>query len=158
MQDQYHGQLKPGIDYTGILLSLWCIDNSYILLEKRSSTLPDEPGKWDFGSGVLNFGEEFEHGLQRILKRKYDCEGQILQQLPAVSSTSVLMGNTTHWVTIPFIIKVKKKDIKINEPLKIDELSWFGVYEMPVPLHPAAAEALQKNREALSIFTQANHT
>lgn len=137
--------MKAGIDYTGISTPFYCHDGKgNFVLHKRSAKCRDEHGKWDMGGGQLKFGELPEDGVLREVREEYDCEGVIDAQLPAYGLVREHDGLRTHWLAVPFIIRVDPARVKLNEPEFIDEIGWFRLDALPEPLHPAVELALRK--------------
>ena len=100
-------QLKSGIDYIGITTPFYCNDGKgTFVFNKRSHNARDEHGKWDLGGGQLHFGENLQEAVLREVKEEYGCEGDIQEQLPAHSIFRNLNGHDTHWLAIPFFVKV----------------------------------------------------
>ncbi|OIP57987.1 MAG: RNA pyrophosphohydrolase [Candidatus Levybacteria bacterium CG_4_10_14_0_2_um_filter_36_16] len=128
--------MKPGIDYVGVTISFYCNDGKgKFLFHKRSKNCRDEVGRWDCGGGQLEFGEDPIDGVLREVREEYGCKGIIQEQLPAHSIIRFQNKIKTHWLAIPFFIKVNPKDVKNNEPNKIDEIKWFRLNNLPTPLH-----------------------
>jgi 8-oxo-dGTP diphosphatase len=128
--------MKPGLDYIGISTPFYCNDgNGLFVFHKRSQNCRDEQEKWDTGSGKLEFGLTPEENVLKEVKEEYGCQGEIQEKLPAHSIFRELHGQKTHWLVIPFFIKVDPSAVKINEPEKIDELNWFTLNNLPTPLH-----------------------
>lgn len=128
--------MKAGIDFIGVGTPFYCTDGKgKFLFHKRSNNTRDEQGAWDTGSGQLEFGQTLEESVLREVREEYGCEGRILEQLPAHSIFRVHDGMKTHWVITPFFILVNPKQVKINEPHKIDEIGWFTLDKLPTPLH-----------------------
>jgi 8-oxo-dGTP diphosphatase len=128
--------MKPGIDYIGINTPFYCNDGKgKFLLHKRSKNCRDEQGNWDPGSGQLEFGYTPEENVLREVAEEYGCKGKIQERLPPHSIFRELNGKKTHWLAIPFFIKVNPADVKINEPQKNDEIGWFYLDKLPKPLH-----------------------
>lgn len=131
-------ELSPGIDYIGITTPFYCVDGKgHLLLHKRSQNCRDEQGRWDAGGGQLEFGETPEEGVLREIKEEYNCDGEILGQIPPISIFRKQNGLDTHWLAIPYIVKVNPKEAHNNEPHKIEELGWFTLDNLPSPLHSA---------------------
>lgn len=141
-------KLIPGIDYIGISTPFYCIDyKKRLLLHKRSNLCRDEKGKWDPGSGQLEFGEDPRKNVLREVKEEYGCDGKIIGELEPISVLRIHEGAKTHWLALPFIIRVKSSEVKNNEPNKISELSWFNLSNLPRPLHSAFEKyTLETNR------------
>lgn len=129
-------ELTPGIDFIGISTPFYCVDGKgHILLHKRSKNCRDEQGKWDIGAGQLHFGEAPEEGVLREVKEEYGCNGVIVASFPPHSVIRTQKSKKTHWLSIPFIVKVDPKEVRNNEPEKIDEIGWFTLLDLPKPLH-----------------------
>lgn len=128
--------LKPGIDYVGITTPFYCNDgNGNFLLHKRGESARDEKGRWDFGSGQLDYGEEVEMGVLREVKEEWGVDGQIQEQIPAHSLLRDNEGVSTHWLAIPFFVEVDIDEAKIMEPHKFTEMGVFDLDHLPQPLH-----------------------
>ncbi len=126
----------PGIDYVGICTPFYCNDgNGLFLLHKRSKNCRDEQGMWDTGSGQLEHGLTPEENVLKEVLEEYGCIGEIQEAIPANSVFREMNGKKTHWLQIPFFVKVHPADVKNNEPDKIEELSWFRLDQLPEPLH-----------------------
>ncbi len=128
--------MKPGVDYIGISTPFYCHDGeNNFLLHKRSQQCRDEVGKWDPGSGQLEFGLTPEENVLKEVTEEYGCQGKILEKLPAHSIFRMHNNQPTHWLAIPFFILVNREEVKINDPLKIDEIGWWRLDKLPQPLH-----------------------
>lgn len=137
--------MLAGIDYIGISTPFYCHDgNGRFVLHKRSKNCRDDHGVWDFGGGQLEFGSTLEENVLREVKDEYDCEGVITDRCPTYSSFRNWDNKKTHWLAIPFFIKVNPDEVKLNEPDKADDLQWFTLDNLPMPLHPAIVVALEK--------------
>lgn len=140
--------MKPGIDYIGIATSFYCNDGKgNFLFHKRSDKCRDEQGRWDTGSGQLDFGLTPEENVLKEVFEEYGCKGEIQEQLPAHSILREQNGEKTHWLAIPFFVKVNPLEIKNNEPDKIDEIGWFTLNSLPEPLHTGFNFTFNKYRE-----------
>lgn len=128
--------VKAGEDYIAISTPFYCNDgNGNFLLHKRSKNCRDEQGKWDPGGGRLEFGLTPEENVLKEVGEEYGCKGVIQKSIPSHTILRINNGKKTHWIVFPFFIKVKKSEVKINEPDKIDELGWFRLTNLPKPLH-----------------------
>lgn len=130
------GKNIPGIDYIGITTPFYCNDGKgNFLLHRRSQSCRDERGRWDTGSGQLEFGLTPEENVLKEVFEEYGCKGFIQEPLPPHSIFRKHQGVDTHWLAIPFFIKVNPQEVKVNEPAKIDEIKWFILDNLPKPLH-----------------------
>ena len=128
--------MKIGYDYVGITTPFYCHDgNGNLLMHKRGLQCRDEQGKWDTGSGKLEFNLSIEENVLKEVLEEYGCKGEISERLPAHDIFRTFDGVKTHWIAMPFIIKVNRDDVKNNEPHKIAELKWFKINNLPEPLH-----------------------
>ncbi len=128
--------MKPGIDYIGISTPFYCNDGQGLFLfHKRSKNCRDEHGMWDPGSGQLDFGWTPEENALREVAEEYGCQGEIQGSVPPHSIFREQEGKKTHWLVIPFFVKVNPAEVKNNEPHKIDEIGWFPLDKLPTPLH-----------------------
>lgn len=141
-------ELKPGIDYIGISTAFYCHDGKgNFLIHKRSQNCRDERGVWDNGGGRLEFGLTPEENVLKELLEEYGCTGEIQEKLPAHSIFREFDSIKTHWIQIPFIIKVDPKTVKNNEPEKIDEIGWFKLDALPQPYHQGSSQTLSQFKE-----------
>ena len=128
--------MNIGTDYIGVTTPFYCNDgNGNFLFHKRSKNCRDEHGNWDPGSGKLDFGVSLEENVLREVLEEYGCRGEIQERLPAHDIFREQNGQKTHWVAVPFFVKVNREEVKNNEPHKIDELGWFRLDNLPTPLH-----------------------
>lgn len=132
--------MKTGVDYIGVSTSFYCHDGSgKWLLHKRSQNCRDEKGAWDSGGGKLEFGLTLEENVLKEIKEEYGCRATIQRQLPAITLLrSSHEGAKTHWIIVPFILFISpenRKDVKISDPEKMEEMKWFTFDNLPTPLH-----------------------
>jgi len=128
--------LKPGIDFIGVTTPFFCHDGrGNFLFHQRSKNCRDEKEHWDCGGGLLNFGERPEDSVLREVHEEYGVKGKIDEQLPVYSLFRKSGRRKTHWVVFPFIIRVNRKKVRINEPKKMNALKWSKINKFPKPLH-----------------------
>ena len=131
--------MKIGYDYVGISTPFYCHDgNGNILMHKRSVQCRDEQGKWDVGGGKLEFDLSADENVLQEVLEEYGCKGEISERLPTYDIFREMDGRKTHWLAVPFIIKVNRDEVKNGEPHKIEDLGWFKIDNLPRPLHPGA--------------------
>lgn len=128
--------IKRGVDFTGVNCAFYCFDDKgRILLNKRSTKCRDEHGRWDAGAGAMEFGEDFEETVRREVREEYCAE---ILQLEFAGMRSVVRDNNgvkTHWVTAIFAAQVDPASVGIGDPIKMEEIGWFSVDELPEPMH-----------------------
>jgi 8-oxo-dGTP diphosphatase len=139
--------MKAGIDFVGVTTPFYCHDGEgNLLMHKRSNNCRDEHGRWDTGSGQLDFGISLAKNVLKEVMEEYCCEGIIEVEMPAHDIFREQNGINTHWIAVPFIIKVNANEVKIGEPHKIDEIGWFGLDNLPTPLHSGFDYTFNKYR------------
>ena len=132
--------MRPGIDYIGISTPFYCNDGKgNFLFHKRSKHCRDEQGKWDTGSGQLEFGLAPEENVLKEIKEEYGCNGIIQDRLPAHSIFRIYNNRKTHWLAIPFFICVDPKKVYLNEPDNNEKIEWHTLKDLPKPLHTGFA-------------------
>ncbi len=133
-----------GINYPGIVTPFYCNDGrGNFVLQKRSQNRKDEQGSWEMGGGRLSSFVSLDDNVLREVKKEYGCRGVIQERLHAHDIFREQDGIKTHWVVIPYFIKVDPGEVKNNEPAKIDELGWFTLDSLPHPLHSGLRYTLQ---------------
>lgn len=137
--------MKDGIDFVGITTPFYCHDGKgNFLLHKRSENCRDEQGKWDPGSGQLDFGLSAQENVLKEVFEEYGCVCEIQEELLAHDIFREFDGIKTHWVAIPFFVLVDPNEVRINEPDKIDEIGWFTLDNLPEPLHSGFRFSFEK--------------
>lgn len=129
-------ELKIGFDYTGVTTPFYCHDGKgNLLMHKRTKECRDEHNRWDTGSGKLEIQHSLEKNVLQEILEEYGCKGKIQEQLPAHDIFRKQKGKMTHWIAVPFFVKVNPKDVKIGEPHKMSKIGWFPINKLPKPLH-----------------------
>jgi ADP-ribose pyrophosphatase YjhB (NUDIX family) len=104
-----------------------------VLLARRGAGARDEPGAWDCGAGALEFGETFEDAVNREVGEEYTA---VPRGIDLLGVRNVLRDDPpSHWVAIVFAVEVDPAVVAIGEPDKFDELGWFALDHLPLPLH-----------------------
>lgn len=138
----------PGIDYIAVTTPFYCNDGKgNFVIHKRSKNCRDEKGRWDFGGGRLEFGEELESGVLREVKEEYGVEGKVQEQLPGHSILREENGIKTHWIAVPFFIRVDTSKVKNCEKNKIAEIKIATLDNLPKPLHSGLKYSLKRYKK-----------
>lgn len=139
--------MKPGIDSIGVCVVFCCTDGAgRFLLSKRGPGARDEQGAWEFGSGKVEFGETLEEALARELREEYGCAGEIIEALPARTLLREKDGVRTHWLTLPYIVRVNPDEVRHSVEENVEEVAWFRLDEFPSPLHTGAKAQIETDR------------
>jgi 8-oxo-dGTP diphosphatase len=140
--------LRRGVDFIGVTVPFLVHDGKgNFLMQKRSQKCRDEQGRWDIGSGAMEFGETFEQAARREVKEEYCVDALEVMQLQVFN---ILRNSATptHWVAISHALKVDPKKVKNGDPVKIEELNWFRLDNMPSPLHSQAMKTINAAKKA----------
>ncbi len=142
--------LRRGVDFVGVTCSFVCHDDKgRFLLHKRSKNCRDEQGRWDNGGGAHEFGHSIEDTIKREIKEEYGADAFNLQFIKVYDAHRKLADSTpTHWVAVVYAAQVVPKQVKNNEPHKIEELGWFTFDKLPSPLHSQTKHTLESVKAA----------
>lgn len=136
VEDYQKKDLQRGVDYIGVTCVFFCHDGQgNFVMHKRSDKCRDEQGRWDCGSGSMEFGESFEDGVSREILEEYAVEPKELKLCGVRNVIREHNGRPTHWVAVVFAALVDRDQVKMNEPEKMDDLNWFSVDNLPDTLH-----------------------
>lgn len=128
--------MKIGHDFIGVTTPFYCTDGKgNILMHKRTEKCRDEHHRWDTGSGKLEFNLSLEQNVLQEVLEEYGCKGEIIGSLPAHDIFREQNGVMTHWIAVPFFVKVDPKQVKNGEPEKITDITWYPIKDLPTPLH-----------------------
>lgn len=145
--------MKPGVDYVGVTTSFICHDgNGNVLLGKRSQNTRDEQGTWEFGGGKLEVGLTLEQNVLKEIREEYGCDAVIEKELPPITLFRRNGDEKTHWITVPYIVRVDPLHAKNNEPESIDEIGWFPIGNFPTPFHSGANVILETHKEYIKKY------
>jgi len=140
--------MKIGLDYVGITTPFYCHDGKgNILMHKRTTECRDEHGRWDAGSGKLEFGLTLQENVLQEVFEEYGCKGVIERGLPPIDIFREHEGQKTHWLAIPFFVRVNPNEVINGEPHKIEEIKWFPINDLPEPLHTGFASGFNKYKK-----------
>ena len=142
--------LKRGIDFIGVTCVFVCHDGTgRFLLHKRSKNCRDEQGRWDNGGGAHEFGATLEETVKREIKEEYGADAFNVKRVKIYDAHRKLDdGTPTHWLAVVYAAQVDPKQVKNNEPHKIDELGWFTLNDLPSPMHSQSIGNLQAVKAA----------
>lgn len=144
-------RMQPGIDYTGVCVVFLCHDGEgQIVLSKRGEKCRDEQGRWDPGGGALEFGENVDQTLRKEIKEEYAADVLETEFLGFMDVHRTLKNRPTHWIALSYLVRVDRRQVKNNEPHKLDAVEWFTLQTLPSPLHSQFPAFLEKFKSKLS--------
>lgn len=140
--------MQPGFDFIGITTPFYAVDeDGFLALHLRTEACRDEHGRWDTGSGQLEFGCDPEENVLRELEEEYGCTGTIIGSLEPHMILREHEGRRTSWLSIPFFVRVKRSEVVLRETYKHTDLTWATLSTLPEPLHSGFAYTLARYRE-----------
>lgn len=137
-----------GINHIGVSACALIHDGTgRILLQKRGPKARDEQGRWDICGGAIEFGDTIEETIIKELQEELLVAPLDMEFLGVSDVHRKQNGVNTHWIAITYSVKVDPKLVKIGEPHKISEIGWFGLDDLPSPLHSQAPKVLKPAQE-----------
>ncbi|TAL48892.1 NUDIX hydrolase [Patescibacteria group bacterium] len=142
---------NEGIDFIGVAVVFLCHDGKgNFLFAKRGKKCRDENGRWNMGSGALEFGERAVSRLKKEVQEEYNS--------PVLSHTAlgwrelhrVHNHRKTHWMGLDFLVRVDRRKVKNNEPHKLDEVQWFRLNALPRPMHSQWRDFIKLRKEKIN--------
>jgi 8-oxo-dGTP pyrophosphatase MutT (NUDIX family) len=147
--------MKIGIDFVGISTPFYCHDGKgRLLMHKRTKACRDEHERWDTGAGKLEHGLSLEENVLKEVMEEYGCAGEIVGSVPAHDIFRTFDGAKTHWLAVPYFVRVDPAEVKINEPEKVSELGWFSIDALPEPLHTGFAYTFTRYRDLFEKYVK----
>lgn len=137
--------MKKGLDFTGISVVFLCHDgNGNFLFSQRGQSCRDEQGMWDPGGGSLEFGESIDDAVVREVSEEYGARVLEKKFLGFREALRLQNGHPSHWIAFDFLVLVDPKQVKNNEPHKLDAIGWFRLNNLPTPLHSQIPKYFEK--------------
>ena len=118
-------------------------------MAKRSINTRDEQGRWDVGSGSMEFEHSVEETLAKEIREEYCTEILDKKFLGYRDVFRENSGGRTHWISLDFLVRVEPSLVKNGEPDMIEDLGWFTLGDLPKPLHSQLPIFFEKYRAQL---------
>lgn len=145
-----NGQLRKGINFTGVTVVYFCHDGAgRFIMGKRSVNARDEHGRWDIGGGGLEFGDTVEGTLRKEIREEYCTEVLGIEFLGYRDVHRENDGVATHWVALDFAVRVDPALVRNGEPHKFDAVEWFTLATIPEHAHSQFPRFLDQYRARL---------
>ena len=150
--------MKKGRDYIGVGAGAVIMnDNDEILLLLRNKE--PEAGCWSIPGGAIEFFETLEDAIVREVKEEVGVIAEVIDLLGVTNH--IIPEEGLHWVTTPFLVKIKEGIPTNLEPQKHLDLRWFPVNNLPENITMTtrkALEGLTKWRMKNNFFNNSNET
>ncbi len=138
--------MKPGIGVGIMILK----DNKILLglrnpdKVKASSELQGQ-GTWTMPGGKVEFMEK----LIDAAKRELEEETSLIANKLDLLCISDDITDTAHYVTVGFIVREYKGEVKTMEPETILEWKWFPLNNLPENLYNPSKKCIDKYNEGI---------
>jgi 8-oxo-dGTP diphosphatase len=136
--------MKKGADYIGVSSGAMVFnEKGELFLAKRGKKARNERGCWETPGGGVEFGETLEQCARREMLEEYGVEIEIFEQFPAADH--LIPAEKQHWVATTFLARMKPGSVpEILEPEKCDDIGWFPLDKLPMPLSLITIEDLKQ--------------
>jgi len=122
--------LKPGKDYVGVGVGVMVRNKKgEFLLGLRTENSRNEPGKWTFPGGGVEFGETLEDCVVRETKEEAGIDVAPVRLLKVINH--LIPSEKQHWVNPIFEAKLVKGQPTVAEPHKMCKWQWFSLENLP---------------------------
>lgn len=123
-------ELKPGVDFVGVGVGVMVRNQKgEFLLGLRTENSRNEPGKWTFPGGGIEFGERLFDCAVREAKEEAGLDVEPVRLVKVIDH--IIPNENQHWVNPIVEAKILSGEPKLMEPHKISEWKWFSLENMP---------------------------
>ncbi|MBN2067404.1 MAG: NUDIX domain-containing protein [Candidatus Diapherotrites archaeon] len=121
---------KPGLDFVGVGIGVMVRNNKgEFLLGMRTGNVRNEPGRWCFPGGALEFGETLFDCAKREAFEEAGIEVEPVRLVKVIDH--IIPGEKQHWVNPIIEAMLVKGKPKVAEPGKLSEWRWFSLENLP---------------------------
>lgn len=145
--------LKKGVDFIGVCVIFFCHDGQgKFLMHRRSQNTRDEQGRWDVGSGSMEFEHSVEETLKKEIREEYCASVVDYEFLGYRDVLRINNDRETHWISLDFKVRVDPATVKNGEPEMIEEIKWVTFDALPESLHSQLPKFFEKYQKQLKAF------
>lgn len=152
---------RSGIDHIGVAVSfiVWDGETS-VLVHRRGPACRDERGRWDTGSGEVEFGEDPRDAAPREVGQEYGIQADEVRETTLLHTRSVVRPAAedtprSHWVTFLYLLRVDRRPIVVPVPERerVEHPAWINPLSAPLflPLHSQTSTHLSLFCESLTL-------
>lgn len=132
--------MEIGKDYIGVGCGAFILNNNEeVLLQKRNKS--PEKGYWSIPGGKVEMFETFHQAIKREVKEETDVEIEIIELLGICDH--IVQNEKVHWISPPFLCRIKKGEPKIMEPQKHTDMKWFSLKQLPADITITTKKAVE---------------
>jgi 8-oxo-dGTP diphosphatase len=123
-------ELKPGVDFVGVGIGVMVRnEKGEFLLGLRTENCRNEPGKWCFPGGCLEFGEKLFDCAKREALEEAGVDVEPVRIVKVIDH--IIPAERQHWVNPIIEARLVKGEPKVAEPHKLREWRWFSLEALP---------------------------
>lgn len=121
---------KAGVDFVGVGVGVMVRNGKGLfLLGLRTENAKNEPGKWTFPGGEVEFGEKVFDCAKREALEEAGVEVEPLRLVKVIDH--IIPDEKQHWVNPIVEARLVSGEPKPMEPHKMSEWKWFSLEELP---------------------------
>ena len=121
---------KPGVDFVGVGVGVMVRNaKGEFLMGLRTKNSRNEPGKWTFPGGCVEFGETLEQCAVREAKEEFGIDVSVVRLLGVIDH--LIPEERQHWVNPVVEARIAGGEPRIMEPHKMSGFGWFSLSELP---------------------------
>ncbi len=123
-------ELKPGKDFVGVGVGVMVRnEKGEFLLGQRQKHSNNEPGKWCFPGGTLEFGEKLFDCAKREAKEEAGIDVKPLRVVKVIDH--IIPNEKQHWFNPIVEAKLLGGKPIVTEPDKMAQWQWFSLENLP---------------------------
>ena len=123
-------KLKPGRDYVGVGVGVMVRnEKGEFLFGLRTKNSRNEPGKWTFPGGCVEFGETLFDCVKRESKEEAGIDVEPTKLVKVIDH--IIPSEKQHWVNPVFEAKLVNGSPVVAEPHKMCKWQWFSLENLP---------------------------
>jgi mutator protein MutT len=131
--------LKPGKDFVGVGVGVMVRnEKGEFLLGLRTENSRNEPGKWTFPGGGVEFGETIFGCAKREALEEAGIEVEPFRLVKVIDH--IIPDEEQHWVNPIVEARIVSGSPCVREPQKMSEWNWFSLENLPENLTLNLAE------------------
>ncbi len=121
---------KPGVDYVGVGVGVMVRnEKGEFLIGQRQKHSKNEPGKWCFPGGTLDFGEKMFDCAKREAKEEAGIDVEPVRLVNIIDH--ILPDEKQHWFNPVVEARLLSGKPIVAEPNKMAKWQWFSLDNLP---------------------------
>lgn len=136
--------MKKGVDFIGVGVGAVIVDgDGRLLLALRGPKARNQPGRWEFPGGAVEFNEQHRVALRREIKEELGIEIEVGDLIDIVDD--IIPDEGQHWISPGYVCRIVsgQPHIQPGEEEKIARIGWFHPADVPDNLTGASRHTLE---------------